>query len=60
MPNFAQASIEEATRRGRPPRDPNAAPRPRRATSSPTASAADDATPRRRGRPKGSKNRPKG
>ena len=59
MPDFAQASVEEAPRRGRPPRDPNATPRPRRAPASSAEASADGVTPRRRGRPKGSKNKPK-
>ena len=59
MPDFAEASVEEAPRRGRPPRDPNAPPRARRAPSSPPVADADGATSRRRGRPKGSKNKPK-
>ncbi|MBU6150002.1 MAG: hypothetical protein KGR25_01020, partial [Chloroflexi bacterium] len=59
MPDFAQASVEEAPRRGRPPRDPNAAPRARRTPSSSPVAGGDGSAPRRRGRPKGSKNKPK-
>jgi hypothetical protein len=59
MPDFTQASVEEAPRRGRPPRDPNATPRAARAPSSRAATDADGLAPRRRGRPKGSKNKPK-
>ena len=59
MPDFAQASVEEAPRRGRPPRDPSAPPRARRTPSSSPVAEGDGSAPRRRGRPKGSKNKPK-